>query len=352
MTLPEMTELMRSMDQPAYRARQLMEDLYRGLALHQMHRLPAKLREALASVAEDRPLTITQRHVSAQDGTVKMLYELRDGQLIEGVLMRHSYGLTLCLSTQAGCRMGCLFCASTLSGRARDLTPGEMMAQVIQSERAQGGERIGHIVLMGTGEPLDNYRNTVRFLRLCGAPEALGISLRGVSLSTCGLAPEIIALADEGLPVTLSISLHAPDDETRARIMPIAKRIPLGELMDACKTYLKKTGRRVIFEYALIEGVNCELSHARRLAALLRGMQCHVNLIMLNPVRERGLTAPDERKAALFQKELESLHISVTRRRRMGDDIEGACGQLRRASIQEKASENDQTEGGTARCDE
>ena len=253
--------------------------------------------------------------------------------------MRYHHGDTLCVSTQVGCRMGCAFCASTLDGRVRNLTAGEILGQVVAANghiRKQDPERrIHNIVLMGSGEPLDNYDNVVKFLRLVNDPRGLNISLRNVSLSTCGLVRKMYDFAAEGLPVTLSLSLHAPNDEIRRRIMPVANAYPISEVLDACRYYVEKTGRRVIFEYALIKNVNCETKHAEELARRLRGLQCHVNLIPLNDVKERNLEAPSKQDVAAFLKRLELKNISATVRREMGADIDGACGQLRRKALQD-----------------
>ena len=244
--------------------------------------------------------------------------------------MHYHYGYTLCISTQVGCKMGCVFCASTLNGCVRNLSAGEMLSQVLLANRyldCRG--HVGHVVLMGSGEPLDNYEQTIRFLQLVNAPDGLNISLRNISLSTCGLVPKIEALAEEGFPITLSISLHAPNDEIRRQIMPIANRYPLEELMDTVRKYVKKTGRRVVFEYALVDKLNSDISHARALAKLVGGLQCHVNLIPLNRVKESPLAPAAPQAVQAFLKTLEELHISATCRREMGTDIHGACGQLR-----------------------
>jgi 23S rRNA (adenine2503-C2)-methyltransferase len=274
---------------------------------------------------------------SKLDDTEKLIYRLSDGNLIEGVLMRYRHGDTLCVSTQVGCRMGCAFCASTLGGLVRNLTPGEMLGQIIAVNRMLGpeGRRVHNVVLMGSGEPLDNYENVVKFLRLATDGRGLNLSARGISLSTCGLVPEIRRLAEEGIPVTLSVSLHAPDDETRKKLMPVANAYAIGDILAACRYYIEKTGRRVIFEYALAGGVNCETRHADRLAQILRGMQCHVNLIPLNHVAESALLPPPDGATEAFLARLTQRHISATRRREMGDDIEGACGQLRRRVMEE-----------------
>jgi len=282
-----------------------------------------------------QPVRIRLRRESPLDGTVKFLYELRDGNCVEGVLMRYHYGVSLCISTQVGCRMGCRFCASTLEGRVRDLTAGEMLGEILCANRflAEEGVKVSHVVLMGSGEPLDNYEQVIRFLRLLREEGGVQLSLRNVSLSTCGLVPRILQLAEEGLPVTLCISLHAPNDEIRRKTMPIANTYTIDQILEACRVYLKKTGRRIIFEYALSDGVNAGEEQAYELADRLRGMQCHVNLIPLNAVKERSLRSVTEAQTARFLKALESRHISATRRREMGDDIEGACGQLRRKTI-------------------
>lgn len=241
--------------------------------------------------------------------------------------MRYKHGNTLCLSTQVGCKMGCSFCASTLEGCARNLSAGEMLGQILA---AGSLAPIHNVVLMGSGEPLDNYDQTVRFLHLLHHPMGICIGLRHVSLSTCGLTPQILRFAEEGLPVTLSVSLHAPNDAIRQTMMPVAQVYPMDELLEACRQYIRKTGRRVIFEYALVRGVNSLPEHARMLAEKLRGMQCHVNVIPLNAVSERGLQGVDEAAIQAFLQALSDCHISATRRREMGDDIQGACGQLRR----------------------
>ncbi len=339
----ELADFLAGLGQPAFRAKQVFAWLHKAVAFADMSNLPAPLRSALAESCVALPMTIHQAIPSQKDDTVKFLLECGDGNLIESVLMRYHYGYTLCISTQVGCQMGCAFCASTLEGLARNLSAGEMLAQVLLANSYLAQERgadasaekpkIGHVVLMGSGEPLANYENTVKFLRLVNHPEGLGISLRNISLSTCGLAPEIGRLAEEGLPVTLSISLHAPNDGLRRQIMPIARRYPLPELMAAIRAYVEKTGRRVVFEYALIGGLNDGVAQARELAGLLRGLQCHVNLIPLNPVPERNLRAPAPGEVQAFLSELEKCHISATQRREMGQDISGACGQLRRRHL-------------------
>ena len=321
-----------------FRAGQIRQWLNRGVEISEMSNLSNALRTRLSEIAVANPVRIRESYKSKIDETEKFLYELHDGNLIEGVVMRYKYGDTLCVSTQVGCRMGCAFCASTLEGRVRNLSAGEILGQVVAANRhiqAQDAERrIHNIVLMGSGEPFDNYDNVVKFLRLVNSPTGLNISIRNISLSTCGLVNRIDDFIREGLPVTLSLSLHAPNDEIRRRIMPVANAYPINEVLDACRYYVEKTGRRVIFEYALIKNVNCDVSCADELARRLRGLQCHVNLIPLNDVKERNLEAPSRQEVAAFQKRLELKNISATVRREMGADIDGACGQLRRKALQ------------------
>ena len=335
-TLEELTAYLQTLGEKPFRAKQLYGWLHKGADFDEMRNLPAALREKLKQSDTAIGVSIIKTLVSQKDGTEKYLFSLRDGNVVEGVLMRYNYGNTLCISSQVGCRMGCKFCASTLEGRVRDMTAGEMLSEVVAVNRlhAQGDKRgVTNIVMMGSGEPLDNYDNVVRFLRLVSAPEGINISLRNVSWSTCGRADRMDDLARENLPITLSISLHAPTDEARRRIMPIANQYSIERLMKACRDYVDKVGRRIVFEYALIEGVNTSLEDADKLAALTRGLLCHVNLIPLNDVPERDLRAPGQKGIDAFQKRLESLHVSVTRRREMGADIEGACGQLRRKHL-------------------
>ncbi|MBR6220944.1 MAG: 23S rRNA (adenine(2503)-C(2))-methyltransferase RlmN [Clostridia bacterium] len=333
------------LEQPRYRAGQIAEWLARGADIDGMTNLSAPLRARLSELAVANPVRIQNAFRSKLDDTEKFLYALPDGNLIEGVLMRYHHGDTLCVSTQVGCRMGCAFCASTLEGRVRDLTAAEILGQVVAVNRHIQAEdprrRVHNIVLMGSGEPLDNYDNVVSFLRLVNDPKGLNISLRNISLSTCGLVRRMYDFAAEGLPVTLSLSLHAPNDEIRRKIMPVANAYGYEEVLAACKYYVEKTGRRVIFEYALIRDLNSDVRHAEELARRLRGLRCHVNLIPLNDVKERNLAAPDRRTVEAFLKRLELKHISATIRREMGADIEGACGQLRRKVL------NDNAEPGT-----
>ncbi|MBQ9402417.1 MAG: 23S rRNA (adenine(2503)-C(2))-methyltransferase RlmN [Clostridia bacterium] len=335
MTCAEITEWVKTQGYPAFRGKQIFRWIHQGAEFGEMTNLSKEMRENLEQTAIVQPVHVRLKRESPLDGTVKLLYELRDGNCVEGVLMRYKYGVSLCISTQVGCRMGCRFCASTLEGRVRDLTAGEMLGEILCANRLLEEEdiRVSHVVLMGSGEPLDNYGNVVRFLRLMKEEEGIQLSLRNISLSTCGIVPKMYDLAEEGLPVTLCVSLHAPTDEIRRQTMPIANTWSIAEILEACRNYIRKTGRRVIFEYALSDGLNAEKEHAEQLSRLLRGMQCHVNLIPLNVVRERDMKGIDEKKVQEFLKVLQDNHISATRRREMGDDIEGACGQLRRKVI-------------------
>ena len=335
MNCAELTEWIKAQGYPAFRGKQIFRWIHQGAEFGEMTNLSKEMRAKLESAAVAQPVHIRLKKESPLDGTVKLLYELQDGNCVEGVVMRYKYGVSLCISTQVGCRMGCRFCASTLEGRVRNLTAGEMLGEILCANRFLADEdiRISHVVLMGSGEPLDNYDEVIRFLRLLKEEEGIRLSIRNVSLSTCGIVPKIYDLAEEGLPVTLCISLHAPTDEIRRETMPIAYTWSISEILEACRNYIRKTGRRVIFEYALSDGVNAGEEHAKQLAGLLRGMQCHVNLIPLNVVKERELKGISEEKVQRFLKVLQENHISATRRREMGDDIEGACGQLRRSII-------------------
>ncbi len=335
----ELTALIAEWGEPKYRAVQAFEWLKKGARALEMTNLPQPLREKLAAIPYGG-VTIEQKFLSQKDGTVKYLFRLEDENLVEGVLMRYHYGNTLCLSTQVGCSMGCKFCASTLEGCVRNLRVGELLGQIHAVERDEPTPEPGHrnvtnLVLMGSGEPLDNYENVVAFLRFVTAQDGLRISARNISVSTCGIVPKIDSFIDDAPHVTLSISLHAHGDETRSSLMPINRAYPIGELLAASRRYAEKTGRRVVFEYALIDGVNASPSDAEALAKKLRGMLCHVNLIPLNPVPERGLAGVSRADAQKFCDRLTELKISATVRREMGTDIDGACGQLRRRILHE-----------------
>lgn len=333
MTLDEVAKLLSDFGEPRYRAKQVYAWLVRGVLPAEMTNLPKALREKLAALPYGA-VSIFQKRLSERDGTAKFLFSLEDENLVEGVLMRYHYGNTVCLSTQVGCRMGCAFCASTLEGKVRDLHAGEMLGQIAAIEkdepREDGHRAVTNLVLMGSGEPLDNFENVVRFLYLVSSPDGMNISPRNISVSTCGIVPKIYEFMEKAPHVTLSVSLHAHDDETRSRIMPINRAYPIAELLKAARAYADGTGRRVVFEYALISGVNASEQDAVALAKRLRGMRCHVNLIPLNPVPERNLSGATRQQAQQFAAWLEREHISATVRREMGTDIEGACGQLRR----------------------
>ena len=333
----ELESFVVSLGESKFRAKQLKSWLISGCGFDEMTNLSLSLRSKLKEVAVANPVRVKEKIVSSLDGTQKYLFELLDGNIIEGVRMKYHYGDTQCVSTQVGCKMGCKFCASTLDGCVRSLTAGEILGQIIAADIAEDNQnhmRIHNIVLMGSGEPFDNYGEVTKFLRLVNDKDGLGVSLRNISLSTCGLVPQIYKFADENLPVTLSISLHAPNDEIRKQLMPIANRYSIAEILAACKYYIAKTGRRIVFEYALVDGINNSNKEADELAAILRGMQCHVNLIPLNDVKERNLIGPTQKNVRDFKERLEGKKISVTVRREMGDDIQGACGQLRRSRMQ------------------
>lgn len=315
-----------------FRAKQIFSWLAKGVhSFDEMTNVSAAIRKALDEDAYISTPKIHTKLVSQIDGTIKYLFELADGERVESVFMRYEHGNTVCISTQAGCRMGCTFCASTLNGLTRNLTASEMAGQIIAAQN-DTGERVSNVVMMGIGEPLDNYDNTLRFLRLINHPDHLCIGHRHISLSTCGLCDKIRALADENLQITLSVSLHAPDSETRKKLMPVARKFDLDELMDACKYYIEKTGRRISFEYSMIHGENDTPEHAKKLSALLSGLLAHVNLIPLNAVKERSYTKSSKEAIAEFVKILEKHHITATVRRRLGSDINASCGQLRKSS--------------------
>lgn len=332
----ELAAEMAALSEKSFRAGQVFAWLQKGASFDEMTNLSRELREKLKAAYVDQPVQLLEKRVSQVDDTVKVLYSLRDGNCVEGVIMHYHYGYTLCISTQVGCAMGCRFCASTLEGCVRNLTAAEMLGQIhcANALLKEKNERIGHVVLMGSGEPLANMQEVVRFLRLVSHPQGLNIGIRHISLSTCGLVPRIYEFADEHLPVTLSLSLHAPNDRIRRQLMPIAERYSIHETLEACEYYLRQTGRRLIIEYALVDGVNADRSCAEELSKLLRGIQCHVNLIPLNQVPERHLFGVQETQVQAFLNVLEKNHISATRRREMGDDIQGACGQLRKRHLE------------------
>lgn len=339
LTLPKLTDYVTAMGQPSFRAGQIFRWIHARQATDfaamtdQPKALIAQLKESCSLTAP----TVRRRQQS-RDGTVKYLLELCDGNCIETVLMRYRYGNTVCVSTQVGCAMGCRFCASTQAGRVRDLTPGEIAAEIYTAQR-DSGERVSHIVLMGIGEPLHNFDNVMDFLDIISCPEGLNIGMRNISLSTCGLVPGIDRLAARRLQLTLSVSLHAPDNATRSAMMPVNDAFPLEQLIPACRRYQQTTGRRISFEYSMVNGVNDSPQMARALAALIRGMGAHVNLIPINPVDGSPYSATDEANVRRFQKMLEQLGVNATVRRRLGTDISAACGQLRREDAKATNSE-------------
>ena len=341
--IAELEEWFEAEGEAKYRAKQLFPQLHRGLSPAQMSNLGKRLQEKLAASFWWHLPVVEQKLVSAIDGTVKYLFGLADGHCVESVVMKYEHGNTICISSQVGCRMGCKFCASTIGGRVRDLSAGELLGQVIAAQKDMG-ERISNIVMMGIGEPLDNYDNVIKFLHLVNCDEGLNIGYRHISLSTCGLIEEIKRLQKEDLPITLSISLHAPDDETRSAIMPINRKYGVSALLGACKEYFAHTGRKISFEYTLIAGKNDSVENAKKLARVLNshlrsrteGMPIHVNLIPVNEVSETGFRRSAKEAVAAFQKALESQGIRATVRRRLGADINASCGQLRRAAMKEK----------------
>ena len=328
--LPRLTEYMKELGQPAFRAKQIFSWIHRKLVTD-FSAMTDQPKALLQTFAENCTLAAPaiRRRQQSKDGTVKYLLELADGNCIETVLMRYHYGNTVCVSTQVGCAMGCRFCASTQAGRVRDLTPGEIVAEIYTAQK-DTGERVSHVVLMGIGEPLHNFDNVMDFLTLITCPEGLNIGMRNISLSTCGLVPKIDALAERKLQLTLSVSLHAPDNTVRSSMMPINDAYPLEKLIPACRRYQKTTGRRISFEYSMVRGVNDSPEMARKLAELIRGMGAHVNLIPINPVDGSPYSATDARNVQRFRQMLEDLGVNATVRRRLGADISAACGQLRR----------------------
>lgn len=337
LTLTELKAQMEEMGEKPFRAVQLYEWMHRKLArgFDEMTNLPLAMREQCGESYTYTALRIVKVQESAVDGTKKYLFALHDGNVVESVWMRYQHGNSVCISSQVGCRMGCRFCASTLDGLVRNLTPAEMLDQ-IYAITLETGERVSNVVVMGSGEPLDNYENLLRFLMLLTDENGLHISQRNVTVSTCGLVPMMRKLAQEKLQITLALSLHAATDEKRRKLMPIANQYTLAELMEACIFYFEQTGRRITFEYSLVRDVNDMRQDAETLAALLRGQNCHVNLIPVNPVRERAYVQSDRRAVEGFAKILQERGINATVRRELGRDIDGACGQLRRRFLEDK----------------
>jgi len=336
MTLEEMEEFFVNIGESRYRAKQIYKWIYgkKITDFDKMTDISKNLRSKLKEIAYISQLKVEARRVSEIDNTVKYLFLLEDKNIIEGVAIKYRFGNTACVSTQVGCNMRCSFCASAIGGKVRDLKASEMVDQVMSIDSDYG--KISNIVLMGSGEPFDNYDEVMKFIKIVNNPYGLGIGSRHITISTCGIIPKIYQFADEKLQVNLSISLHAPNDELRTQLMPINKAYPLEELMKACKYYIEKTRRRITFEYSLIEGVNDKKEHAYQLADLLKGMLCHVNLIPINYVKEIGFKKAANEKVMMFKKIIENAGISCTVRRELGSDIEAACGQLRRKYLKER----------------
>ena len=335
MTQAEIAQLLKQMGEPAFRAKQVYTWLHKGVRSYdEMTNLPKSLRDKLAEEYPFYPPTVIRKQESQKDGTIKYLWELADGNCVETVLMRYHYGNTVCISTEVGCRMGCAFCASTLGGLVRKLEPCEMLDQVLFTQ-VDSGLPVSHIVLMGIGEPLDNYENVMRFLELVNSADGMNISMRHISLSTCGIVPGIDRLAQEKLQLTLSVSLHAPTDDVRNTIMPVNKAYPTEELLQACRRYYEKTNRRISFEYAMINGVNDTEEAAKTLLKRLKGLPAHMNLIPLNHVEESPLKPSTRQAVQRFQKILEDGGVTATVRRTLGSDIDASCGQLRRKYTKE-----------------
>ena len=330
LTQPELAAIFKELGQPAFRAKQVFSWLHKGVrSYEEMTNLPKNLRDLLAGKYPINAPKVVRKQESQKDGTIKYLWQLSDGNCVETVLMRYHYGNTVCISTEVGCAMGCAFCASTIGGLVRRLEPFEMLDEVLFTQ-IDSGLPISHIVLMGIGEPLDNFDNVLRFLELVNSPDGMNISMRHISLSTCGLIPKIDALAEKKLQISLAVSLHGPNNEKRSKVMPVNKAYPIEDLLDACRRYYDKTGRRIHFEYAMIDGLNDGEEDARELLRRLKGLGAHVNMIPLNHVEESPLEPSSRAAVAKFQKILEEGGITATVRRTLGGDIDASCGQLRR----------------------
>lgn len=331
----ELQEEMLAIGEKGFRSRQIYSWIHEKLVddFEEMTNLPKTLRQKLESAYEIRRVEMEKRQISKIDGTNKFLFCLKDGNMVESVLMKYKHGNSVCISSQVGCRMGCRFCASTLDGLERNLTPSEMLRQVYQIQKITG-ERVSNIVIMGTGEPLDNYDNFLKFIHMVSDEHGLNISQRNITASTCGIVPNIRRLAEEKLQITLALSLHGSNQEKRRSLMPVANKYELREVLEACDYYFEKTGRRITFEYSLVHGVNDTPEDAKELMGILKDRNCHLNLIPVNPIKERNYEKPDKKSAENFKNKLEKNGINVTIRREMGSDIDGACGQLRRKTMQ------------------
>lgn len=337
LTLSELEDLMVELGDKRFRAAQIYQWLHKKLVtdFDEMTNISKELRKKLEEKCRLVALCEVRVQVSAQDGTAKYLFKLHDGNLIESVLMRYHHGNSVCISSQVGCRMGCRFCASTLDGMVRNLTPSEMLDQIYRIQSLTG-ERVDNVVVMGSGEPFDNYDNLLKFISLLNSENGLNISARNLTVSTCGLVPKIYELAKHKLQITLAISLHAPNDELRRTMMPIANKYSIDEIMKACREYIEVTGRRISFEYSLVKGVNDTKECAMQLINLVRGMNCHINLIPVNPIKERDYEQSEKKSINEFKNKLEKCGINATIRREMGRDIDGACGQLRKSYMSDE----------------
>ena len=340
----ELQEEMLAIGEKGFRSRQIYSWIHEKLVddFEEMTNLPKALRQKLEAAYEIRRVEMEKRQISKIDGTNKFLFCLKDGNMVESVLMKYKHGNSVCISSQVGCRMGCRFCASTLDGLERNLTPSEMLRQVYQIQKITG-ERVSNIVIMGTGEPLDNYDNFLKFIHMVSDEHGLNISQRNITASTCGIVPNIRRLAEEKLQITLALSLHGSNQEKRRSLMPVANKYELHEVLEACDYYFEKTGRRITFEYSLVHGVNDTPEDAKELMGILKDRNCHLNLIPVNPIKERNYEKPDKKSAENFKNKLEKSGINVTIRRERGSDIDGACGQLRRryGAVKEERPDED-----------
>lgn len=338
LNLVELKQWMKSNGESEFRAKQVSDWIYKGIwKFENMNNIPQSIKEKLKTNFNIGIPELVQEYISKQNDTRKYLFTLDDGNLIECVVMKYKHGNSICISTQVGCRMGCKFCASTIGGMIRNLTPGEMLAQIIKSQHLIN-DRISNVVLMGSGEPFDNFVNVIKFLDIVNSENGLNIGQRHITISTCGIVPKIKEFADINLQTTLAISLHAPTDEIRMKSMPIANKYSIAEIIDACKYYIDKTNRRITFEYALVQNLNDSTRDAEKLSTLLEGMLCHVNLIPVNEIKENELKRSSNENVAKFKRVLENNNIQTTIRREMGLDINAACGQLRRSYIKENNS--------------
>lgn len=338
LSLEELKIEMEGIGEKAFRAKQVYEWLHVKLvdSFEEMTNLSKGLRETLDDAYRIPSVRMVERQISQIDGTNKFLFQLEDGHVVESVLMRYKHGNSVCISSQVGCRMGCKFCASTIGGLERDMLPSEMLGEIYQIQKISG-ERVSNIVIMGTGEPLDNYDNFVRFIRLISDENGLNISQRNITVSTCGIVPNMKRLAEEKFQITLALSLHGSTQEKRKTLMPVANKYELSEVLEACDYYFEKTGRRISFEYSLVQGVNDRDEDARELIAILKPRNCHLNLIPVNPIKERDFQRPSRKSAEEFKNKIEKSGVNVTIRRELGSDIDGACGQLRRRHIENNA---------------